>query len=105
LYLGSGIGLWLWRRWQRATKVHLPPGERLWLAGAIVAGDVVGPVLLMIGLSAMQAAGTDRAQQPRQEACGRDEDKRHEPLDLPPTTIIDPCQCRAPGSTQVPGMP
>src|SRR5213078_2574210 len=55
LYLGSGIGLWLWRRWQRAAKVHLPQGERLWLAGAIVAGGVVGPVLLMIGLSAMQA--------------------------------------------------
>ena len=55
LYLGSGIGLWLWRRWQRAAKVHLPPGERLWLAGAIVVGGIVGPVLLMIGLSAMQA--------------------------------------------------
>jgi drug/metabolite transporter (DMT)-like permease len=57
LYLGSGIGLWL-LRWIRASAaVRLGPGEWPWLAGAIVAGGMVGPVLLMAGLSAMPASG------------------------------------------------
>jgi drug/metabolite transporter (DMT)-like permease len=57
LYLGSGVGLALWRLSQRV--LGLPRGEApltrhdiLWLAGAIVAGGLIGPVLLMYGLAA-----------------------------------------------------
>ncbi len=57
LYLGSGIGLWLVRRVRRAPQVHLERMDWRWLAGAIVAGGMVGPVLLMVGLSAMPASG------------------------------------------------
>ena len=56
LYLGSGLGLWLWRRLQRAPSVRLPRGERWWLAGAIFSGGIVGPVLLMLGLSGLAAS-------------------------------------------------
>lgn len=57
LYLGSGLGLWLVRRVRRAPAVQLPPGEAIWLLGAILSGGVVGPVLLMLGLSRLPAAG------------------------------------------------
>ncbi len=56
LYLGSGIGLAVYRRAMRAPPVHLPHGQRRWLVGAICAGGVVGPVLLMFGLQAMPAS-------------------------------------------------
>ena len=57
LYLGSGIGLWLMRQIRRSPKVHLDRGDWRWLAAATVAGGMIGPVLLMIGLSAMPASG------------------------------------------------
>jgi drug/metabolite transporter (DMT)-like permease len=57
LYLGSGLGLWLVRRVRLAPPVQLPPGEGIWLVGAIAAGGVVGPVLLMLGLSRLPASG------------------------------------------------
>ncbi len=57
LYLGSGIGLWIVRWVLRAPPVHLERGDWRWLAGAIVAGGMVGPVLLLFGLSAMPASG------------------------------------------------
>lgn len=56
LYLGSGVGLWLVRRVRGAPAVQLPRGQGRWLAGAVVCGGVVGPVLLMLGLSGMPAA-------------------------------------------------
>ncbi|MDP2680712.1 MAG: DMT family transporter [Rhodoferax sp.] len=56
-YLGSGLGLWLFRRLRRAVPVRLPNHEWPWLAGAIVSGGVIGPVLLMLGLSNMSATG------------------------------------------------
>lgn len=56
LYLGSGLGLALLRRLVGAQRVSLPAGEGRWLAGAVIAGGVVGPVLLMLGLARMQAA-------------------------------------------------
>lgn len=56
LYLGSGIGLAAYRWAMRAPAVHLPPGQRRWLIGAIFAGGVVGPVLLMFGLQTMAAS-------------------------------------------------
>jgi len=57
LYLGSGVGLWLLRRARGRPSVRLAPGEWRWLGGAIVAGGVVAPVLLMTGLAAMPASG------------------------------------------------
>ena len=56
LYLGSGLGLTLYRRLIHAPVIHLPRAERLWFAGAIVAGGIVGPLLLMIGLVGMPAS-------------------------------------------------
>jgi len=56
LYLGSGLGLALLRRLRRAPSVRLPAGEGRWLAGAVFAGGVVGPVLLMAGLAGMPAS-------------------------------------------------
>ncbi len=56
-YLGSGVGLTLVRRAVKATPVKLAKGEAVWLGGATLAGGVVGPVLLMMGLSAMPASG------------------------------------------------
>ena len=56
LYLGSGVGLWLWRRLRAAAPVRLPVAERGWLVGAVISGGVVGPVLLMLGLSNLAAS-------------------------------------------------
>ena len=56
LYLGSGLGLAGVRAIRREHAV-LPQGTQwLWLAGAVLAGGVVGPVLLMWGLSSFNAA-------------------------------------------------
>ncbi len=57
LYLGSGLGLSLYRLLRRMPGARLQPGEWPWLAGAILAGGVIGPVLLMFGLTGMAASG------------------------------------------------
>lgn len=57
LYLGSGLGLTLARRLRGERAPALPAGEWRWLAGAVLAGGVVGPVLLMFGLTRMPASG------------------------------------------------
>ena len=57
LYLGSGVGLTLYRLLTRAPKARLPKQEWPWFAGAIAAGGIVGPVLLMFGLTGMPASG------------------------------------------------
>lgn len=57
LYLGSGLGLGLYRLVTRAQRVRLARRELLPLAGAISFGGVAGPVLLMFGLSGMPATG------------------------------------------------
>ena len=56
-YLGSGLGLTLYRLATRAAPVQLARGEAVWLAGATLSGGVVGPLLLMAGLSGMPASG------------------------------------------------
>ncbi len=53
LYLGSGVGLCLYRLLRKSPAGRLQCGEWPWLAGAIFAGGVVGPVLLMFGLTGM----------------------------------------------------
>ncbi|MCG6876428.1 MAG: EamA family transporter [Betaproteobacteria bacterium] len=54
LYLGSGIGLLgyrlLARRDGRTDDAPISRADLPWLAGAIVAGGIVGPLLLMFGL-------------------------------------------------------
>ena len=57
LYLGSGVGLTLYRHLKKMPAIHLSRHEVPWLVGAILAGGIVGPVLLMKGLTAMPASG------------------------------------------------
>lgn len=57
LYLGSGVGLSLYRYFSKAPTVKLPRPEIPWFVGAIIAGGIVGPVLLMLGLTGMPASG------------------------------------------------
>ena len=56
LYLGSGLGLFLYRALRGAARPRLNPGEARWLAAAVVCGGGVAPVLLMYGLSAMPSS-------------------------------------------------
>lgn len=55
LYLGSGIGLAAWLLLRRRA-VALAARDVPWLAGAIVAGGIVAPALLMYGLARTDAA-------------------------------------------------
>ena len=55
LYAGSGLGLGFWialRKLRGAARAEasLSPRDLPWLAGAVLAGGVLGPVLLMLGL-------------------------------------------------------
>lgn len=56
LYLGAGLGLTSWRWLRRTPGSAIPPTDWPWLIGAIVSGGIVGPVLLMFGLSSMRAS-------------------------------------------------
>jgi|SRR5581483_2685639 len=63
LYCGAGLGVAVLRRagrdWLAPSQAREVPLERKdvpWLAGAIVAGGLVGPLLLMAGLSRTPAA-------------------------------------------------
>jgi drug/metabolite transporter (DMT)-like permease len=61
LYLGSGIGLALLllvRRLHGSRSVALGRSDVPWLAGAVVCGGVLGPVLLMVGLRTTPASTT-----------------------------------------------
>jgi drug/metabolite transporter (DMT)-like permease len=61
LYAGSGIGLSLWIALRAAARPQpdspaLARADIPWLAGAVVAGGVAGPVLLMLGLATAAAS-------------------------------------------------
>ena len=62
LYLGSGLGLALWRGWKKqrgegeTKEAPLRRADWPWLAGAIAAGGVLAPVLLLFGLAATPAS-------------------------------------------------
>lgn len=61
LYLGAGLGLaglGLYRRQfgRMAQEASLKASDWPWLSGAIMAGGIVGPVLLMFGLTRTDAA-------------------------------------------------
>lgn len=57
LYLGSGIGLTVFRLARRAPRVRLARADVPPLAGAILFGGILGPGLLMYGLVGMPASG------------------------------------------------
>lgn len=61
LYLGSGVGLSLWlavraRLYRDERSSVLSSADLPWLAAAILAGGVAGPILLMQGLARSDAA-------------------------------------------------
>jgi drug/metabolite transporter (DMT)-like permease len=55
LYAGSGLGLGIWFLAGK-RRAALGRGDIPWLAGAVLAGGIVGPVLLMVGLATTSAA-------------------------------------------------
>ncbi|MGI8400373.1 MAG: DMT family transporter [Gemmatimonadaceae bacterium] len=61
LYLGSGVGLgsfWLLTRSKRSgNETPLARADLPWLAGAIVAGGIAAPLLLLLGISRTRASG------------------------------------------------
>ena len=57
LYCGSGIGLGVIRLARRSPAVHLPRRDLPPFLGAITAGGIIGPVLLMFGLVDLPASG------------------------------------------------
>jgi drug/metabolite transporter (DMT)-like permease len=62
LYLGSGIGSWLLYAIQhtgnhgRPAEAHLSREDMPWLAGAVLAGGVGAPILLLLGLDRTPAS-------------------------------------------------
>jgi drug/metabolite transporter (DMT)-like permease len=61
LYLGSGLGLGGVLAWRRlmgraSAEAALVRADMPWLAGAVLAGGVIGPVLLMTGLAQTPAS-------------------------------------------------
>lgn len=62
LYLGSGIGLSTWLLLRSISKARsadsgsITASDAPWLAGAVLTGGILGPVLLMTGLSLVPAA-------------------------------------------------
>jgi drug/metabolite transporter (DMT)-like permease len=55
LYLGSGIGLSIWFALRR-SPLNIVAKDLPWLGAAIVAGGVIGPALLMLGLARTDGA-------------------------------------------------
>ncbi len=62
LYFGSGVGLAFWRWVQpscgKGAEAALDRSAWPWLIGAIVSGGLIGPVLLLAGLSTTPASST-----------------------------------------------
>lgn len=61
LYLGSGVGLAIWSWFRSQSKggtreAQLKRSDLPWLAGAILAGGIIGPILLMAGLAITPAS-------------------------------------------------
>lgn len=57
LYLGSGVGLTIYRFVNQSPAAALSRAELPWFVGAVISGGVTAPVLLMFGLTGMPASG------------------------------------------------
>lgn len=56
LYLGAAVGLWLHRLVRRTSReARLDRGDVPKLAGVVVAGGILGPVLMLLGLNRVTA--------------------------------------------------
>lgn len=51
LYLGSDTGLAIWRAISRSERIRISPNDAGWFAGAVIAGGMIAPALLMWGLA------------------------------------------------------
>ena len=58
LYLGSGLGLALYRRARQLKAPRLSSAEKGWMLAAVVCGGCLAPVLLMWGLFRLPASHT-----------------------------------------------
>lgn len=58
LYSGAGLGLFIVRRIRQSPPVRLGRSELLPLAGAVFAGGMLAPLLLLVGLQHLPASGT-----------------------------------------------
>ena len=56
LYIGSGLGLALYRRVRLLPTPRLNAAEKCWMLAAVVCGGALAPVLLMWGLSSLPAS-------------------------------------------------
>ena len=56
LYLGSGLGLGLYRLVRGSPTPRLNRGDTVWMIAAVLCGGVLAPVLLMLGLSGMPSS-------------------------------------------------
>lgn len=56
LYLGSGIGMTLYRVLRAVPAARMPRSDWPWFALAVLSGGVIAPVLLMFGLRGMPAS-------------------------------------------------
>ncbi len=56
LYLGSGLGLSVYRLLRRSPRVHLSRTDGFWFGASILAGGIIAPVLFMIGLQGAAAS-------------------------------------------------
>lgn len=59
-YAGSGLGLGLVKLWQsranKSSEAAVSRADLPWLAGAVIAGGVIAPVLMMFGLAHTEAS-------------------------------------------------
>ena len=55
LYLGSGIGLSIYRFISKAPPINISKNEIPWFVGAVISGGIIAPVLLMFGLMHLPA--------------------------------------------------
>lgn len=56
LYLGSGLGLAIMRFVWRSKEAVLSRRDLPWLAGAVISGGIIGPLLLLFGLAQSSAS-------------------------------------------------
>ncbi|MGC9206350.1 EamA family transporter [Acidithiobacillus sp.] len=56
LYLGSGLGLSVYRLLRHSPRVHLSRTDTFWFGASVLAGGIIAPVLFMFGLRGAAAS-------------------------------------------------